>query len=51
MIVVFTSDAFTEFIKKYVQDTGNSTFNPYLQVLFFALYVFPVRPLFLGYSC
>ncbi|KAJ7292821.1 chitin synthase [Mycena rebaudengoi] len=37
MIVVFTSDAFTEFIKKYVQDTGNSTFNPYLQVLFFAL--------------
>lgn len=39
MIVAFTSTAFNNFVAQYVQKSGDSTFNPYLQFLFFALYV------------
>ncbi|KAK7063807.1 chitin synthase [Favolaschia claudopus] len=37
MIVAFTSTAFNDFVRSYVQRSGDSTFNPYLQFLFFAL--------------
>ncbi|KAJ7228020.1 glycosyltransferase family 2 protein [Mycena haematopus] len=37
MIVVFTSTAFNNFVASYVKESGDSTFNPYLQFLFFAL--------------
>jgi len=36
MIVAFTSTAFSNFVASYVK-SGDSTFNPYLQFLFFAL--------------
>jgi chitin synthase len=37
MIVVFTSTAFDNFVASYIKNSGDSTFNPYLQFLFFAL--------------
>ncbi|KAJ7597358.1 chitin synthase [Mycena floridula] len=37
MIVVFTSTAFTDWVKNHVESSNNSTFNPYLSFLFFAL--------------
>lgn len=39
MIVAFTSTAFNNFVANYIKSSGDSTFNPYLQFLFFALYV------------
>jgi|SRR5882762_3041776 chitin synthase len=39
MILVFTSTAFTNWISTHVTNSNNSSFNPYLTVLFFALYV------------
>lgn len=39
MIVVFTSTAFTDWVKDHVQTSDNTTFNPYLTFLFIALYV------------
>ena len=41
MILVFTSTAFTEFVKKHVEITSDASFNPYLTFLFFAMYVIP----------
>lgn len=43
MIVAFTSTAFNDFVAQYIKTSGDSTFNPYLQFLFFALYV-PLLP-------
>lgn len=40
MILVFTSTAFTNFVKKHVEITDDGSFNPYLTFLFFAMYVF-----------
>ncbi|KAL1713663.1 glycosyltransferase family 2 protein [Schizophyllum commune] len=37
MIVVFTSNAFLEWVDRHVVDTEDSTFNPYLSFLFWAL--------------
>ncbi|KAF8204375.1 glycosyltransferase family 2 protein [Mycena galopus ATCC 62051] len=37
MIVVFTSTAFDNFVASYVKKSGDTTFNPYLQFLFYAL--------------
>jgi chitin synthase len=37
MIVAFTSTAFNNFVAQYIKTSGDSTFNPYLQFLFFAL--------------
>jgi len=37
MILVFTSDAFLDFVKAHFQDVPGSVFNPYLSFLFFAL--------------
>ncbi|KAJ7750345.1 chitin synthase [Mycena metata] len=37
MIVAFTSNAFNAFVASYIKTSGDSTFNPYLQFLFFAL--------------
>ncbi|KAJ7611002.1 chitin synthase 2 [Roridomyces roridus] len=37
MILVFTSTAFQNFVAKFIQTSGDSTFNPYLQFLFWAL--------------
>ncbi|KAF7302587.1 Chitin synthase [Mycena chlorophos] len=37
MIVAFTSTAFNNWVEQYVKSSGDSTFNPYLQFLFFAL--------------
>ena len=39
MILVFTSTAFTNFVKRYVALTDDTTFNPYLTMLFWAMYV------------
>lgn len=39
MILVFTSTAFTNWVKKHVEITEDATFNPYLTFLFFAMYV------------
>jgi chitin synthase len=44
MIVAFTSTAFNNFVANYIKSSGDSTFNPYLQFLFFALYVLPSLP-------
>lgn len=40
MILVFTSTAFTAWVKDHVNSTSDATFNPYLTFLFYALYVF-----------
>jgi len=37
MIVVFTSTAFTNWVTKHVETSTNTSFNPYLTVLFIAL--------------
>jgi chitin synthase len=37
MILVFTSTAFTNFVKEHVQEEEGATFNPYLTFLFLAL--------------
>ncbi|KAI0800657.1 chitin synthase 2 [Fomes fomentarius] len=37
MILVFTSTAFTEWVRDHVQSTNDATFNPYLTFLFYAL--------------
>lgn len=37
MILVFTSTAFTNWVKEHVQEEDNATFNPYLTFLFIAL--------------
>ncbi|TRM61502.1 glycosyltransferase family 2 protein [Schizophyllum amplum] len=37
MIVIFTSNAFLEWVDKHVTDTEDATFNPYLSFLFWAL--------------
>jgi chitin synthase len=37
MILIFTSDAFTQWVSTHVEETDNSTFNPYLTALFFSL--------------
>lgn len=37
MIVVFTSTAFTNWVKEHVEITENASFNPYLTFLFFAM--------------
>ncbi|KII93958.1 glycosyltransferase family 2 protein [Plicaturopsis crispa FD-325 SS-3] len=37
MILVFTSTAFTTWVSDHVEKTDDSTFNPYLSFLFFAL--------------
>jgi len=37
MIVVFTSTAFTDWVRDHVESSNNTTFNPYLSFLFFAL--------------
>lgn len=39
MIVGFTSTAFTNWVAHNFATSGNSTFNPYLEFLFYALYV------------
>lgn len=39
MILIFTSDAFTQWISTHVIASSDSTFNPYLTVLFFSLFV------------
>ena len=39
MILVFTSTAFTNWVKRYVEITDDTTFNPYLTMLFWAMYV------------
>jgi hypothetical protein len=46
MILVFTSTAFTNFVRNHVNITSDSTFNPYLTFLFFAMYVH--FPLYVG---
>ncbi|TFK56805.1 chitin synthase 2 [Heliocybe sulcata] len=37
MIVVFTSEAFLTWVNEHIETTADSTFNPYLTFLFFAL--------------
>ena len=37
MILVFTSNAFNNWVNKHVEKTDDTTFNPYLTVLFFSL--------------
>ena len=37
MILVFTSTAFTTWVNKHVENTSDTTYNPYLTVLFVAL--------------
>ena len=37
MILVFTSTAFTNWVKAHVAATQDATFNPYLTFLFWAL--------------
>ena len=37
MILVFTSTAFTNWVKEHVASTQDATFNPYLTFLFWAL--------------
>ncbi|KAI0348109.1 chitin synthase [Trametopsis cervina] len=37
MILVFTSTAFTDFVKDHVEITSDTSFNPYLTFLFFAM--------------
>ncbi|KAI0803157.1 glycosyltransferase family 2 protein [Irpex lacteus] len=37
MILVFTSTAFTNFVKKHIEITSDASFNPYLTFLFFAM--------------
>lgn len=39
MILVFTSTAFNDWVKDHVNVATDTTFNPYLTFLFFALYV------------
>lgn len=39
MIVAFTSTGFTNWLAQHFTIQGNSTFNPYLEFLFFALWV------------
>lgn len=39
MILVFTSEAFLKWVEDNFE-TENSSFNPYLTFLFYALYVF-----------
>jgi chitin synthase len=39
MILVFTSTAFTNWVNTHVEKTDDTTFNPYLSVLFIALCV------------
>ena len=38
MILVFTSTAFTNWVKNHVEITEDASFNPYLTFLFFAMY-------------
>lgn len=40
MILVFTSTAFTNWVKNHVEITDDGSFNPYLTFLFFAMYVY-----------
>lgn len=40
MILVFTSTAFTNWVKTHVEITSDASFNPYLTFLFFAMYVY-----------
>ena len=42
MIIVFTSTAFTDWVKDHVEAEANTVFNPYLTFLFYALYVLSV---------
>lgn len=37
MILIFTSTAFTDWVKSHVEATENATFNPYLSFLFIAM--------------
>lgn len=37
MILVFTSTAFNDWVKKHVAQTSDTTFNPYLTFLFYAM--------------
>lgn len=39
MIVFFTSTFFTDWAKSHIENDTDTTFNPYLTFLFFALYV------------
>lgn len=39
MIVIFTSNFFTNWVEKHVTSGNNSTFNPYLSFLFYCLWV------------
>lgn len=39
MILVFTSTAFNDWVKKHVEVTSDTAFNPYLTLLFWAMYV------------
>ena len=39
MILIFTSTAFTNWVNTHVENTDDTTFNPYLTVLFIALCV------------
>lgn len=41
MILVFTSTAFTKWVKEHVEITADANFNPYLTFLFFAMYAIP----------
>lgn len=48
MILVFTSTAFTNWIKKYIAITDDANFNPYLTFLFWAMCVLNHRVFSLG---
>lgn len=39
MILVFTSTAFNDWIQKHIEVTSGTAFNPYLTLLFWAMYV------------
>ena len=39
MILVFTSTAFTNWVKEHVNTSDDANFNPYLTFLFYCLYV------------
>ena len=41
MILVFTSNTFNDWVKKHVELSQDTTFNPYLTFLFYAMWVTP----------
>ena len=45
MILVFTSTAFTNWVKEHVDITSDASFNPYLTFLFFAMLVYSLHVL------